>query len=103
MIRSVPHAMMQEMSEGNFLRWPKRGLDDCKCILGMQMRYRYSDNSLPMVTVKYAWEYFGECYWMLCCDTRSVRGAATARCHPMSSDNLCQVVSRQGIRFTCVY
>ena len=55
MIRSVPRAMMQEMSEGNFLRWPKRGLDDCKCILGMQMRYRYSDNSLPMVTVKYAW------------------------------------------------
>ena len=35
MIRSVPHAMMQEMSEGNFLRWPKRGLDDCKCILGV--------------------------------------------------------------------
>lgn len=65
---------LQEMYEGNFERWPKKGFRDAKSIVGKKMRYRYLDNSLQTVTVKYGWYHFGECYWMLTCEKRLVRG-----------------------------
>lgn len=64
---------LQEMFEGNFERWPKKGLRDAKSIVGKKMRYRYSDNSLQTVTIKHGWCHFGECYWMLICEKRLVR------------------------------
>lgn len=67
---TCPGTMLQEMSEGNLLRWPKQGFSNGADILGMYMRYRYSDNSFQIVKVKYGWYHFGECLWMLFCDKR---------------------------------